>query len=169
MLERAGLIDRHVPDGDRRRRYVVLNPDRLASIVPRLAVPVGSVLFVCTRNSARSQFAAALWRAATGGDADSAGTDPASRVDPEAISVAGDFGIDLSGAVPKGYDRVNAAPALVVAVCDRARETGLPHEAPSLHWSVPDPVADGRLAAFARAFTQISSRIERLALALAGG
>lgn len=169
VLELAGLIDRHVSDGDRRRRYVVLNPDRLASIVPRLAVPVGCVLFVCTHNSARSQFAAALCRAATGGDADSAGTDPASQVDPEAISVAGDFGVDLSGAVPKGYDRVNAAPTLVVSVCDRARETGFPYEAPSLHWSVPDPVADGRPAAFTAAFTQISGRIERLAIALASG
>ncbi len=53
-------------------------------------------------------------------------------------------------------------PTLVVSVCDRARESGLPFDCPTLHWSVADPVADGRVAAFATAFADISKRIERL-------
>jgi len=167
VLEQAGLIDRHVSNGDKRRRYVVLQQERLSHIVPNLTVPAGCVLFVCTHNSARSQFAAALWRAKTGGHADCAGTDPAARVDPVAIATAGDFGVDLSTAVPKGYDGVDASPALLVSVCDRAREAGLPFDVPSLHWSVPDPGADGRPAAFRAAFAEISGRVERLAIALA--
>jgi protein-tyrosine-phosphatase len=169
VLEEAGLIDRHVSNGDKRRRYVVLKPERLSQIVPNIAVPAGCVLFVCTHNSARSQFAAALWRARTGGQADCAGTDPAPRVDPIAIATAEHFGVDLSSAVPKGYDALDASPALVVFVCDRAREAGLSYDVPSLHWSVPDPAPDGRSAAFTESFADISSRIERLAVALAEG
>ena len=169
VLEQADLIHRHVSSGDKRRRYVVLNPERLSQIVPNVAVPAGCVLFVCTHNSARSQFAAARWRARTGGQADCAGTDPAPRVDPVAIATAGDFGVDLSSALPKGYDALDASPALLVSVCDRAREAGLPYEVPSLHWSVPDPGADGRPIAFTEAFSDISSRVERLAVALADG
>ena len=169
VLEQADLISRHVSNGDKRRRYVVLDPERLSQIDPNVAVPAGCVLFVCTHNSARSQFAAALWRARTGGQADCAGTDPAPRVDPVAIATAGDFGVDLSSALPKGYDALDASPALLVSVCDRAREAGLPYDVPSLHWSVPDPGADGRPIAFTEAFWDISSRVERLAVALADG
>jgi len=167
VLEQAGLIDRHASSGDKRRRYVVLKQERLSQIVPNVAVPAGCVLFVCTHNSARSQFAAALWRARTGGHADSAGTDPAARADPVAIATAEHFGVDLSAAVPKGYDALDAAPALLVSVCDRAREAGLPYDVPSLHWSVSDPGVDGRPVAFTEAFADISSRVERLAVALA--
>ncbi len=169
VLQQAGLIDRHVSHGDKRRRYVVLKQERLSQIAPNVEVPAGCVLFVCTHNSARSQFAAALWRARTGGQADCAGTDPASRVDPVAIATADDFGVDLSAAVPKGYDAVDVAPALLVSVCDQAREAGPPFDVPSLHWSVPDPGADGRPVAFAVAFADISGRVERLAVALAEG
>jgi ArsR family transcriptional regulator, arsenate/arsenite/antimonite-responsive transcriptional repressor / arsenate reductase (thioredoxin) len=167
VLEQAGLIERHVSSGDKRRRYVVVNQERVSQIVPHLTVPAGCVLFVCTHNSARSPFAAALWRAKTGGQADCAGTDPAARVDPVAIATAERFGVDLSTAVPKGYDAVDDAPALLISVCDRAREAGLPYDVPSLHWSVPDPGADGRPVAFTEAFADISGRVERLAVALA--
>src|ERR1039457_4153459 len=54
-LHQAGLVDRRVSSGDRRRRYVVLQQERLAQIVPNLTVSAESVLFVCTHNSARSQ------------------------------------------------------------------------------------------------------------------
>jgi len=169
VLERAEIIERRVSDGDRRRRYVILRRDRIAEIVPTQAVPAGSVLFVCTHNSARSQFAAALWAARTGGASESAGTDPASRVDALAVATAEGVGVDLSAAVPKGYAAIESPPTLVVSVCDRARESGLPFDVPSLHWSVPDPVADGRPAAFAAAFDEISGRVERLATALTEG
>jgi len=167
VLEEAGLTERRVSAGDRRRRYVVLRPEPLRELIPALAVPAGIVLFVCTHNSARSQFAAALWRQRTGSDADSAGTDPAARVHPSAVRAARRLGLDLSGQTPKGYAEVPAAPTLVVSVCDRAREGGFPFDSPTLHWSVPDPVADGRAAAFTAAFAEISRRIERLAAARA--
>jgi ArsR family transcriptional regulator, arsenate/arsenite/antimonite-responsive transcriptional repressor / arsenate reductase (thioredoxin) len=165
VLEAAGLIERRTSDGDRRRRYISLRHDRLDGLAPVAAIPAGQVLFVCTHNSARSQFAAALWRARTGGVAESAGSEPAPRVHPRAVESAKGWGIDLSGAVPRGYDELGAAPELVVSVCDRARESGLPVDAPTLHWSIPDPVAAGDPSAFRSAFRAIAGRIDRLAAA----
>jgi protein-tyrosine-phosphatase len=168
VLETAGLVERRVSEGDRRRRYVVLCRDTLATLLPvePTAAPAGPVLFVCTHNSARSQFAAGLWRQRARGAASSAGSEPARRVHPQAIRAGRRRGVDLDGAVPRGYDDVTEQPTLVVSVCDRARETGVPFDAPMLHWSVPDPVPDGRARAFAAAFDEIADRVERLA---AGG
>jgi protein-tyrosine-phosphatase len=165
VLEAAELITRRVSEGDHRRRYISLRPERLEGLLSLPPVMTASILFVCTHNSARSQFAAALWRQRTGDAADSAGTQPASRVHPRAVEVADEFGLDLRAAVPKGYDGLTATPDLVVSVCDRAHEAGPVSEAPSLHWSVPDPVADGSAAAFRASFETIAARIERLALA----
>jgi protein-tyrosine-phosphatase len=166
VLEAAGLIERRVSEGDHRRRYISLRTERLEGLVTPPLVAAQAILFVCTHNSARSQFAAARWRQLTGGGSDSAGTRPATRVDRRAIDVADEYGIDLRDAVPKGYDALAWSPDLVVSVCDRARESGPVSAAPSLHWSVPDPVAAGNLTAFRSAFESIATRIDRLALAL---
>lgn len=163
VLDEAGLIERRVSEGDGRRRYVVLRRDRLASASPAPR-PAGShVLFVCTHNSARSQFAAALWRLHTGGPGESAGTSPADEVHPKAVSVAAGLGVDLTGAQTRGYGDVATEPDLVVSVCDRAAEEARPWDAPALHWSIPDPVVSGRLDAFRRAFAEISERVGTLA------
>ena len=163
VLDSAGLIDRRRSEGDGRRRYVALHRDRLEGLVPSPSLDPRAILFVCTHNSARSQFAAALWRERTGGTADSAGTEPAGRVHPKAVRAAAEFGLDIATATPKGYDAVTAEPDLVVSVCDRAREAGVPFSARQLHWSVPDPVRLGTQAAFRSAFADISERIDQLA------
>ena len=165
VLESAGIIERRASEGDHRRRYVVLRRDVLATLLPaETASPSrGVVLFVCTHNSARSQFAEGLWRLRAGGVASSAGSEPSRRVHPEAVRVAADHGLDLAGAVPRGYDAVDVVPSLVVSVCDRAHEAGVPFAAPQLHWSVPDPVERGTRAAFADAFAEIADRVDRLA------
>lgn len=168
-LEEAGLISRHVSQGDRRHRYVTLNDDVLAGVQVGVAPAVageGPVLFVCSRNSARSQLAAALWTARTGREALSAGKDPAARVHRHAVEVARRHGLDLSGARPRGYDDIAASPGLVVSVCDRAREAGLPFDVPLLHWSVPNP-SEGGIGDFEQAYAQLSRRVDRLAEAVA--
>jgi protein-tyrosine-phosphatase len=165
VLESAGLVERRISEGDHRRRYFTLRPERLDAIVPSPAIAPSLVLFVCTHNSARSQFAAALWRDRTGGAADSAGTQPAARVHAAAVRVAADYGLDLSGAIPKAYDAVTGSPDLVVSVCDLAHEAGPPFTAPSLHWSVPDPVRAGTRTAFRSAFADLAERVDRLATA----
>ena len=62
-----------------------------------------TVLFVCVGNSGRSQMAEAFFNQAAGGKARaiSAGTKPASAVDPQAIEVMRELGIDISAARPK--------------------------------------------------------------------
>ena len=166
VLESAGLIERRVSEGDRRRRYISVRRERLTDLVGPQPIVPKVVLFVCTHNSARSQFAAARWRQVTGLAAESAGTAPAERVHPGAVRAATRFDVDLSGSRPKGYDAIAEAPDLIVSVCDRALESGLPFESPSLHWSVPDPVRVGTQAAFRTAFGEIAERIDHLADAI---
>lgn len=162
VLESAGLIGRRVSEGDHRRRYVALNWHRLP-FPPAGASEYEDVLFVCTRNSARSQFAAALWERRTGRSAGSAGSDPAPGVDPRAIRVAGEYGIDLTSAKTRGYGALDGHPDLVVSVCDRALEAGVPTAGAHAHWSVPDPVARGTVEAFRAAFGEIAARMDHLA------
>lgn len=169
VLEDAGVLARRVSFADRRRRYVTLR-DGLADagVEPRRQFSRwdGPVLFVCRRNSARSQLAAALWAARTRRPAVSAGAEPAARIHPLAVEVARRHGLNLSAEHPHGYDEVDADPGLIVSVCDRAREAGLPFEAPTLHWSVPDP-ADGGLDEFERTYRAVDGWVERLAEAAA--
>lgn len=166
VLSKAGLVTRRVSDADHRRRYVSLTarawsePSRDRRRRPR------SVLFVCTRNAARSQFAEVLWRRRTVIPAASAGTEPSLRVDPRAIRTAADDGLDLSAATPRGYEPADRTSDLVVSVCDRAREADLPFRAERIHWSVPDPVEAGTTSAFRDAYDDISRRVDRLAGAI---
>lgn len=170
VLEKVGLIERSLSQGDARRRYVRLRPERLARLTdPQpLPGPAGQVLFVCTANSARSQLAAHLWHARTGGPALSAGTHPADRVHPTAVAVARRNGLDLTDACPRSYDQLEVTPDLVVSVCDRASESRLELHAPQLHWSIPDP-AGGGTDDFVRVFELLSERVDRLARAVLAG
>ena len=162
VLAAAGLVERRVSEGDHRRRYVTLRSERLLAASPRHDLRAMSVLFVCTHNSARSQFAAALWRR-RGFAAQSAGTSPAAQVHPKAVQVGAERGVDLSGMVPRGYEEITESPDVIVTVCDRARESELPFRVEHRHWSVPDPVAAGTLTAFRSAFDEIARRVDRLA------
>lgn len=165
-LERVGVVRRVRSEGDGRRRYVqlVVDPAALLGVTEPSHVG-GQVLFVCTRNAARSQLAAALWRDRTGTPAASAGTDPAPRVAPGARRLAQRHGLRLDDR-PRRLAEIEGAVGLVVTVCDRARESGGWPHAPLRHWSVPDPV--GRAArAFDEAFGQLATRVERLAAEVA--
>jgi ArsR family transcriptional regulator, arsenate/arsenite/antimonite-responsive transcriptional repressor / arsenate reductase (thioredoxin) len=163
VLERVGLIERHVSAGDRRRRYVRLRRHALGDMAlgtaPRRG---GPALFVCTQNSARSQLAAALWRERTGGQSSSAGTHPAKRVHPGAVAAARRAGLDLTGAHPRALARDDLNVDLVVTVCDRAHEELDPPLA-WLHWSVPDPVEAGTRHAFDATLAELDERITTLA------
>lgn len=161
VLEEVGLIERFVSAGDRRRRYVRLVRAPLAGLGVATAPPAGQVVFVCSHNSARSQLAAALWTARTGAAATSAGTHPAERVHPEAIAAGSRAGLDLSRSEPRAFDVAGSAE-LVVTVCDQAHEE-LDPEPGWWHWSLPDPVEDGRAAAFDAVITELDDRIRAVA------
>ncbi|HEX6129812.1 MAG TPA: arsenate reductase ArsC [Candidatus Limnocylindria bacterium] len=127
------------------------------------------VLFLCTHNSARSQMAEGLLRAAGGAGykALSAGTE-ATRVRPEAIEVMAELGIDISGQASKTLEPFLGQPIdWLITVCDQAREAcpTLPSVANQLHWSIPDPAAvegpaEVRLAAFRAARDDLAARIQ---------
>jgi len=160
ILDDAGLIERFVSDGDKRRRYVRLLRAPLTELGIATARPAGSVLFVCSHNSARSQLAAALWRARTGQPARSAGTHPAERVHRGAVAAAARAGIDLSDAVPHQLEDPSIAD-VVVTVCDRAHEE-LDPEPSWWHWSIPDPAETATDEAFDAVVTDLDARIATL-------
>ena len=79
------------------------------------------MLFVCMGNAGRSQMAEAFFNQAAGGKARalSAGTKPASAVDPRTIEVMGEVGIDISGNRPKSLtmEMMDQADRVVTMGC----------------------------------------------------
>ena len=126
------------------------------------------VLFLCTHNSARSQMAEGLLRAMAGDrfEAQSAGTEKTS-VNPLAIRVMAERGIDLGGHTSKVYDGLlQERWDYLVTVCDDANERCpfVPGVAKRLHWSFEDPSRakgseEERLQAFRRIRDQIQQRL----------
>src|SRR5450755_242338 len=103
-----------------------------------------SVLFLCTGNSARSQIAEALLATRGRGrfTAGSAGVLPAARVNPFAVEILRDYGIDWSGRVPKTIDDIRGMHwDFVITVCDRAKESCpiFPGNPTFAHWGMEDP------------------------------
>jgi protein-tyrosine-phosphatase len=166
VLQDAGLIVRTRSEGDRRRTYLRLQPEVLASLAPPPLQNADRVVFVCTRNSARSQLAAALWRDRVGGPAASAGTQPAPRVHPRAVKIAHRHGLTLDPTATAHVDEVVDDGDLVIAVCDNAHEDLTGTVRPRLHWSVPDPARVDTDAAFEDAYTDLAGRVDRLAPAV---
>lgn len=168
VLQEAGLVARSRSEGDRRRTYLRLDPAVLTSLTPPPLHAGDRVVFVCTHNSARSQLAAALWRDRVGGPAASAGTHPAARVHPRAVTVAARHGLTLDPARTAHVTDVVHDGDLVIAVCDNAHEDLAGPARPRLHWSIPDPVRVGTDEAFETAYADLENRITRIAPAIDG-
>ena len=136
------------------------------------------VLFVCTHNSARSQMAEGLLRAMYGEEyeAYSAGV-AATSVDPRAVLVMKEMGIDISGQHSKTSSEFgDTIFDLAVTVCDRARQacpicstrlelpSSLPKAREVIHRSFEDPAAalgteEEQLEAFRRVRDEIADWI----------
>jgi protein-tyrosine-phosphatase len=160
-LEEAGLTTRHRSEADRRRSYIRLAAGALEGLAPGREHGARRVLFVCTRNSARSQLATALWQQVSEIPSTSAGTHPADRIAPGAIDVARRHGVALADLPPRRLDEVAHDEDFVVTVCDNAHEEIL--NLGGIHWSVPDPLRLNTEDAFEEAFTDIAHRISDLA------
>ncbi len=105
------------------------------------------VLFICGRNSGRSQMAAAYLNQLGQGQfsAQSAGLDPADAVNPLVIEVMKEEGIDLSEAKPSSaFDLVKSGQlfSYVITVCDKESDSQCPIY-PGIqrreNWPFPDP------------------------------
>lgn len=164
LLTQAGLVRRSRSEGDARRVYLRLRTAALSGLVPSGVRQARRVVFVCSRNSARSQLAAVLWAERSAVPTASAGTQPAEGVHPLAVATARAHGLSLARARTHHIEQVVRPDDLVVAVCDNAHEELAP--ADRLHWSVPDPSSVGTEEAFDSAFQDLADRIERLAPAV---
>jgi arsenate reductase len=101
------------------------------------------VLFLCTENACRSQMAEGLVNHDLAGQvkAFSAGVQP-NRVNPRAIQVMGELGIDISHHRSKSVDDLKGEQFdLVITVCDSAAGQCpmFPGNAEILHIGFPDP------------------------------
>jgi len=123
------------------------------------------ILFVCTGNSARSQMAEGFARHYGQGrvEAHSAGIAP-SQLNPHAVTVMREKGIDISGQHSKAFDWDFARQMdVVVTVCGHANETCpvLPPEVERLHWPLEDPAAaTGTDAEILATFREIRDQVE---------
>lgn len=134
-----------------------------------------SILFMCVANSARSQLAEGLARKLLGSRMriQSAGSKP-SRVNPYAIEVAREVGVDLTTHTSKSVDTID--PSTVDTVITLCAEEVCPvflGKARRIHWPIHDPASDDpklsreeMLARFRTARDEIAGRLEVLAALL---
>lgn len=99
------------------------------------------VLFLCVANSARSQMAEGWGRALLGDEAkiSSAGSSPRG-VNPYAVRVMDEVGIDLTGHTSDAVDAVDpAGVSHVVTLCEEEVCPVFLGDAVRLHWPLSDP------------------------------
>ena len=131
------------------------------------------ILFLCVANSARSQMAEGLARAHLGETrpVQSAGSQP-STVNPYAVEVMRELGIELTGQHSKSVDTIDPATVgTVVTLCaEEVCPVFLGH-VERLHWPIADPATsdptvtrDELLARFRAARDELRSRIAGLSL-----
>ncbi len=102
-------------------------------------VPV--VLFVCTHNAGRSQMAAALLEQEATGRVrvTSAGSQPASELNPAVVQAMTEVGLDISHEFPKPLtaDKVQAADVVITMGCGDTCPVYPGRR--YLDWDLPDP------------------------------
>jgi arsenate reductase len=126
------------------------------------------ILVLCTGNSCRSQIAEGFLRSFDSRlEVASAGSRPAERVNPYAIRVMEEVGIDISGARPKNVDQfLNERIDYVITVCGNAERdcpAFLGEVKHRLHIGFPDPADatgtdDEILAVFRQSRDDIAER-----------
>ncbi|MDX2192155.1 MAG: arsenic resistance N-acetyltransferase ArsN2 [Gemmatimonadales bacterium] len=128
------------------------------------------VLVLCTGNSARSQIAEALFATLGAGRvvAASAGSRPAARVNPYAVTELARHGIAWEGRTPKTLEAVAGEHDLVVTVCGNA-DAACPvivGARARVHWGLPDPAEETEparaAAAFAATYAALEARVRAL-------
>ena len=128
-----------------------------------------SVLFVCVHNAGRSQMAAALLAHHAGDRVEvrSAGSAPKDAVNPAAVAVMAEVGLDLSGATPKVLtsEAVEASDVVVTMGCGDACPV-FPGKR-YLDWQLDDP-AGQPVDVVRRIRDDIDGRVRALVAELTG-
>lgn len=82
---------------------------------------MASVLFLCVHNAGRSQMAAGFMRQLSGGEVEvfSGGSEPVEAINPIAVAVMAEKGIDISDHQPEPWtdERLDAADVVVTMGC----------------------------------------------------
>lgn len=139
-----------------------------------MAKPRELVIFLCTGNSCRSQMAEGFLKKIGRDrfDVRSAGTEPAERVNPFAVKVMAETGIDITGQQPKSLKEFLGAPKIgwLITVCDAAsracpRLWPMPNVENRLHWPFDDPAEvsgsdEQKLVVFRRIRDEIRKKLE---------
>jgi protein-tyrosine-phosphatase len=133
--------------------------------LPARTQPV-RVLFLCTGNSARSQMAEAMIKHMSEQpvQAFSAGSHP-KTLHPMAVQSMRERGLDISRQRTKHLSEFEDQQFdYIVTLCDRVKEVcpEFPSYPSLIHWSIADPAAEGRAAAFERTAADLESRIRFL-------
>jgi arsenate reductase len=122
-----------------------------------------SVLFVCVHNAGRSQMAAGWLRHLAGDSVEvrSAGSEPADRINPVAVEVMREVGIDITAQTPRKLDYATAesSDVLVSMGCGDACPV-FPGKR-YLDWDLDDPAGQG-IDAVRRIRDDIRGRVEKL-------
>ena len=124
---------------------------------------VPEVLFVCVHNAGRSQMAAGLLNQLAGGRVQvrTAGSDPATRINPAAVGAMDEVGVDLSREFPKALtdEVVKAADVVITMGCGDACPIypGKRYE----DWELEDP-AGKDLETVRRIRDEIAERVRTL-------
>jgi arsenate reductase len=117
------------------------------------------LLFLCVANSARSQLAEGLAKSLLGelANVQSAGSVPSGHVQPWAVEVLKEVGIDISKNTSKSIDDLPSdflnRLDYVITLCAEEVCPVLPSKAQKLHWPIADPahVAEAQKAEAFRA------------------
>lgn len=129
------------------------------------------ILFLCVANSARSQLAEGLAKSifAKGAVVESAGSAPSGVVQPWAIKVLQEEGIDISSHHSKAISELQpeflAKLDFVITLCADEICPVLSVPAVRLHWPINDPAVsseEGKPQAFRAAREEIRSRLLKL-------
>ena len=102
------------------------------------------VLILCTGNSARSQIAESLLRYFVSDRLEvfSAGIEPNSEINPLAIEIMNEIGIDISKQVPRHVKEfLNQDFDFVITTCNNAKKVCpvFPKKTKNIHWNIEDP------------------------------
>ena len=125
------------------------------------------VLFVCVENARRSQMAEAFLNKLAKGNAVavSAGAKPASKVDPKAVGVMKEIGIDITEQRPKvlTMKMVEEADIVIIMGCGADVCPVVPKRVEE--WRIEDP-AGKPIAKFREVRNEIRKRVEKLVVTL---
>jgi arsenate reductase len=128
-----------------------------------LVEPKPLVLFVCVHNAGRSQMAAGFARALGAGEVEvrSGGSEPGDQINPAAVAVMAEKGIDITTAVPQllKTDDVREADVVITMGCGDACPIfpGKRYE----DWELRDP-ADQPVDVVRAVRDDIEKRVRRL-------